>query len=292
MPVVAAFFLYLFACMLLSAVLLPWLQPIFEYLLNATPDRALYRFGMLLTLLGLPVFLRLMQLRGRDALGFAHHPQGNSCAVWKGLGAGVLILAGLEIGLLLFGAHHLTLPQDGLLWLVTRYLFAGLFSGLAVGLIEEFFFRGAMHTGARRTLGFWPVALLTGAFYSAVHFMRPVGLEGDLNIAGALQMLFGGLERLDHLDEHADRFIALLIVGIFLSMVRERTGSIWWPIGLHAGWVLVIKLSKKLTDPDPQSSFYWLISADGITGWWSIIWLSALGAVYWWWSNPKRRTPA
>ena len=102
-------------------------------------------------------------------------------------------------------------------------------------------------------------------------------------------MMWGGFQQLGHVSEIADRFIALLVAGVFLSMVRERTGSVLWAIGIHAGWVMAIKIGKKLTDSDPYAAASWLISNDGITGWGSTLWMGAIAAVYWWWTDPGRR---
>ena len=289
MPVIAAFFLYLLGCMVLSATLLPWLHSLFEAWFNATPDRSLYRFAMLLALLGLPLLLRALRLRGRDDMGFPALTMGWRHALSKGLLYGALILIALVLVLLASGARVVDADKFTLLTLL-RYLLAGLASGLAVGLIEEFFFRGPMQTGARRSLGFWPTAVLIGAFYSMVHFMRPLPPSGnDISVTEAFSMMWGGFAQLGDMA-NADRFIALLVAGVFLSMVRERTGSIVWAIGIHAGWVMVIKVAKKFSDSNPDSAAGFLISGDGITGWWSTAWMAVIALLYWWWSDPKRKT--
>jgi len=290
MPVIAAFFFYLLACMLLSSLLLPWLHPVFDAMFEASPDRALYRFAMLLALIGMPFFLRAMKLRGRAAMGFQPLSENWHRVVGKGLGYGILILVGLVLILMVSGARLFSPREEITLLLLTKYALAGLASGLAVGLIEEFFFRGPMQTGARRSLGFWPTAILIGAFYSMVHFMRPIAPSSEeITVAEAFSMMWGGFEQLGKVNEIADRFIALLVAGVFLSMVRERTGSVVWAIGIHAGWVMTIKVAKKLTDSDANATTSWLLSSDGITGWGSALWMAAIAAGYWWWTDPRRR---
>lgn len=290
MPVLLAFTLFLVGGLLLSALLVPWLQPLFEATLNASPDRSLYRFAMLLGLLGMPLLLGLLRLRGRDNMGFSRaSPHRPGLMIGSGLLVGVAILAGLVFGLLLSGNLVIDPRIEPTLWLLLRTAIAGIASGLAVGLIEEFFFRGPMHTGTRRSLSFWPTALLTGTFYSAVHFIRPPPLEsGVFDIPTALSMVAAGLSNLADIP-HPDRFVALLVAGVFLSMVRERTGSIYWPIGIHAGWVMTIKITKRLTNNDPGSDLAFLVSADGITGWLSTAWMAAIAAAYWWWTSPARK---
>jgi membrane protease YdiL (CAAX protease family) len=291
MPVIAAFFFYLLGCMALSAVLLPWIHPLLDAWFGASADRVLYRFAMLLALIGMPFFLRAMRLRGREAAGFQALSGGWRPALGKGLIYGVLILAGLLLILLASGARVVSPHEEITVFLLLKYVLAGLASGLAVGLIEEFFFRGPMQTGARRTLGFWPTAILIGAFYSMVHFMRPMPPSSEeVTIAEAFAMMWGGFAQLGNVAEIADRFVALLVAGVFLSMVRERTGSILWAIGIHAGWVTTIKVGKKFTDTNPDAAAYFLLSNDGITGWGSAAWMAAIALAYWWWSAPKRKS--
>jgi membrane protease YdiL (CAAX protease family) len=279
--------------MLLSSLLVPWLYPLFESWFGATPDRSLYRFAMFLGLLGMPFLLRMLQLRDRVSMGFAATGDRASRVIGRGLLYGALILVGLIAGHLLSGAHQLRPDVDITAWLVIRTALSGLASGLAVGLIEEFFFRGPMQSGARRTLSFWPAAIAIGAFYSAVHFIRPPRLRDiELDTAVALQATLDGLSNLAHLGDDIDRFVALLVAGVFLSMVRERTGSILLPIGIHAGWVMVIKVSKRLTEIDPDAQMAFLASSDRITGWLSAFWMCLIAAVYWWWSDPRRQRPA
>ncbi len=267
MPVFLAFVLYFVACMLLSAFLLPWLQPVFQHLFGATPDRALYRFGMLLTFLGLPWLLSRLALRDRASLGFADPMPWRRLAT--GLGWGLLIL-GLVLAILMATGVR-QLKADGIA--VAALLSAagsGLASGLAVGLIEEFFFRGALQTGMRRTLAFWPAALLIGLFYSVVHFIRPTPLASGeaLNVFNSLGMLWGGLTNLAAFADYADSFTALVLAGMLLSLTRERTGSIYLAIGLHAGWVIMIRIAKRLSETDHDSSWIFLIGDyDNITGW-------------------------
>jgi uncharacterized protein len=283
MPVILAFLALLLGCLLISSLLLPWLAPLFASAIGLTPDRTLYRFAMLLGLIGLPWMLRRLKLNGREAMGFRREPHGTAHALMNGMLIGMLILIGLIGGQIASGARVVVLGHSShQIWDIVRVALSGAVGGLLVGLIEEFFFRGPMHTGARRSLGFWPVALLTGLFYSLVHFIRPLPFgDAPVDIANALHSMFGGLAQLDRLDQHFDRFVALWIAGIFLSMVRERTGNILWAIGIHAGWVAIIKLGKLLTDADPHATTAYLISSDGVTGWLSSIWMGAIALIYW-----------
>lgn len=292
MPVFLAFVLYFVGCMLLSALLLPWLQPLFHALFEATPDRALYRFGMLLTFLGLPWLLGRLKLRDRASLGFADPMPWRRLST--GLGWGLLIL-GLVLAILL--ATGVRQPKAGEIVLSALLSAAGsgLASGLAVGLIEEFFFRGALQTGMRRTLAFWPTALLIGLFYAVVHFIRPTPLAAGetLNILSSLGMLWGGLTNLAAFGDYADSFTALVLAGMLLSLTRERTGSIYFAIGLHAGWVIMIRIAKRLSETDHSSPWIFLIGDyDNITGWLAAGVIVLFILIYGWVTRRTRPLPS
>ncbi len=269
MRIFFVFVLYLVGCMLLSALLLPWLYPWFQAAFGATPDRSLYRFGMLLMLLGLPLLLRALNLRDRTLLGLAVPVGGWRRPLGLGLLWGLSMLGAVLALLLLTGVRYL--PPGALTpYALFSAALSGLGSGFAVGLIEEFFFRGALQGGMRRTTGIWPSALAIGLFYAVVHFIRPTPLPADtpLTIASALGMIGGGLANLGQFANYADSFVTLVVAGIFLSLARERTGAIWFAIGAHAGWVTVIRIAKRLTNTDHQSPWIGLIGDyDNITGW-------------------------
>ena len=36
-------------------------------------------------------------------------------------------------------------------------------------------------------------------------------------------------------------FATLFVIGMILAWARLRTGSLWFPIGLHAGWIFAFK---------------------------------------------------
>ena len=83
----------------------------------------------------------------------------------------------------------------------------------------------------------------------------------------------------------ADSFVTLLLVGLLLGLVRHWTGSIAAGIGLHMGWVWVIKLTTDGRDRIRRGRAArpgWSARFDGFTGWlvagWSLLLLAA--AVY------------
>lgn len=295
MTVFLLFFAYLLGFLLLSAVVVPPLFPAVFGPLGLEQDSSLYRFAMLSAALCLPLFLRWLSLNSWASAGYTLPRARAWQAIGNGLLVGIAILSVLTASQWLIGIHEFSPPADkwSALYLL-RYLLAGLLSGLAVGFIEETFFRGLMHTGMRRHVGFWTTALLTATFYAAVHFMKPGELgDGTFDTVNALQMIWTGLARVADIGPVADSFVTLVVVGVFLSMVRERTGNILWAIGIHAGWVTIIKVYKYLTNTvyvDGEQSF-WIGDYDDITGWMATLWLGAIAAIYWYRTDPRREPP-
>jgi len=292
MSVFLLFFCYLLGFLLLAALVVPPLYPLLFGPLGLEQDSSLYRFAMLGAALCLPFFLRLLSLNSWHAAGYRLPRRDAWLAVGQGLAIGMAIMLVLTGVQWLSGIHAFSPPADkwSLLYFL-RYLIAGLVSGLAVGFIEETFFRGLMHTGMRRRAGFWTTALATATFYAAVHFMKPGELGGGaFDTANAFAMIWQGLSRIVEIAPVADSFITLVVVGVFLSMVRERTGNILWVIGIHAGWVTIIKLFKYLTDTvyaDGETSA-WIGGYDDITGWMATLWLGIIAAIYWYRTDPRR----
>jgi membrane protease YdiL (CAAX protease family) len=99
------------------------------------------------------------------------------------------------------GLHGSPILIWGLLW--------G-FGFLAVGFFEEFSFRGyALYTLADG-IGFWPAAIIMGLVFGRAH----MGNGGETYIGIAQTILF----------------------ALLASAMLRRTGSLWLPVGVHAGW--------------------------------------------------------
>jgi len=99
------------------------------------------------------------------------------------------------------GLHGAPILAWGLLW--------G-FGFLAVGFFEEFLFRGyALYTLADG-IGFWPAAIIMGLVFGRAH----MGNGGETYIG----------------------IVGTILFALFASAMLRRTGSLWLPVGVHAGW--------------------------------------------------------
>ncbi|MBK1718804.1 CPBP family intramembrane glutamic endopeptidase [Thiocystis violacea] len=281
------FFAYLLVCLVLAAVLTPPLMA--SGWIEVEPQRLMGRLAQLLMLVGIWPFLSWQGLTNRAALGYGPSWPDWRRAVVGGWVLGVLILLALVMALL---ALEIRLPEarpDPWTSLVAKSVQA-LIGGLLIGGLEETFFRGALYSGIRRRNGLASAVVWSAALYAVLHFMKPGALPETmvLDWSGSLWMfahVFIDLFQWKHLDS----MVALFVVGVFLALVRERTGHIGWCVGLHAGWVLVIQVTRKVTDGNDEASLAFLAGAyDGTIGWLAAIWIAALTGVYWIWSGRRR----
>lgn len=80
---------------------------------------------------------------------------------------------------------------------------------LALGLAEEFMFRGYSLKTLGEAIGFWPAAILLSSLFGIIHF------------------LFKPQE--DWIDP-----VSVSLYGVFWCLTLRRTGSLWFAVGFHA----------------------------------------------------------
>jgi len=270
------FFFYLFACLLLGAALTyPLMQTAW---ISHDPHRVLGRLAQIIALLGLWPFLRVMDLDNRRALGYCVSRAQFLRSLWQGWLLGVLILLVLALSLLLLGIRvPAVAPDEWLPDLLTKSMHV-LIGGLITGLLEETFFRGALYSAIRRRGSALRAILWSSFLFALLHFMKPHALPEGVAFDGAatwemLIQVFAGVLQWKHVDS----MTALFLVGIFLALVRERSGHIGWCMGLHAGWVFVIQVTRHLTDGSEASPHAWLVGGfDGTIGWLAALWIGML----------------
>ncbi len=165
-------------------------------------------------------------------------------SAWVQMAVGCVVAGGIlwATGMLLAMLGAYVLKPQPMAW----NALAGKVAGAAAGasLLEEWLFRGLL-------LGLWlrfarPLAACVGTslFFSFIHFLK---LPAGAVIADPTTALAGFeflREILLHFTEPlffvAD-FTTLFVVGMILSQARLRTGALWFPIGLHAGWIIAFK---------------------------------------------------
>ena len=237
------------------------------------------RLAMLVLLIGFILVARHLTLADRASLGFGLARPRFLRETALGFALGVALMA-LAVGLMAaLGLRELKPSAQPDLALLASVALSGALSGLTVGLIEETFFRGAMHTAVARDAGPAVAIVSTAALYSAVHFIgRHKIPDEEVHAGSGLDLLAGALANFAAPLSIADAFLCLFAVGLLLGVVRHLTGNVAACIGLHAGWVAVIAVTRKLSRPDPDAPLSFLLSDfDGLIGWLVLGWTALTG---------------
>lgn len=128
----------------------------------------------------------------------------------EGLAAGIVVAGLAALGMLALGGMQIhgfagdsaTLTRAGLAWLGAN---------IAVGIAEEFTFRGYLLQTLARSIGFWPAALAVTALFVAMHYFFKPG-------------------------ENVYDVITLAGLGLALCYSLLRTGTLWFAVGFHVAF--------------------------------------------------------
>ena len=195
--------------------------------------------------------------------------QAFATAFSRGLGLGILSL-GIICAVLLLLDLRVVRPQlnsDPGYW-AGVVLRAGM-AALVIAIIEELWYRGALQSAVSRIFSPASGIYLIAVFYALTHFLRP---DPSLNTESVhwwsgFVALSSAIDRFP-ISGMYDSLAALFVAGVLLGLLRARQGHVAMCIGMHAGWVLVIKVYKKLTQLNPDAHWNILVGRyDGVLGW-------------------------
>jgi membrane protease YdiL (CAAX protease family) len=286
-----AFLAAIVGTMLLTALLA---YPVYAGLYAAGAELPFHkvasRLWQLLLLGGVVLIVWRLRLRTKRDWGY-----GVPRSAWlRQFGIGLLagLATMLPVTLSLIGLDVRPLRPDLELARVGRALLVGMLSGLAVGFVEETFFRGLMQGAVLRETRRPALALVAVAtVYSALHFLDRARIPHEqVDWSSGFVLLAGILGKFAAFGGIVDAFLCLLAVGLVLGLVTWWTGSIALAVGLHAGWVWMMRTTVGITAVDKESALAWTISpSTGYTGWLVLGWtLVVLAALPW----ARRRWPA
>jgi uncharacterized protein len=241
------------------------------------------RIAMLVLILGLVWLCRHLQLRTKRDFGYAL-PWRRFLAqslLWgligmatAGVGAAFLLLTQLRVM-----DPSFVLSAAGF----ARIFLVGVGSGISVALLEETVFRGIMHTAIARESGAWTAALLTAPLFAVLHFFAKVRIPAaDIGWGSGFDLLVLSFAPLSHPGLVLDSFLSWLTVGLILSLTRVLTGNIAVALGLHAGWVVVLRMLQESTTSGNSPAYSaWVGRFDGLLGYWLLPWGFAIAAALW-----------
>lgn len=246
-----------------GALLAPWLWKLAQLWapgssLAAQPFRRYVDRSLLgLALLGLWPMARSGLFPGWRSVGLAWTPQARR-ELSMGLVGGMASLALVAVLALGFGARSWNSDHPGSLLLA--HAFRALGAAVAVSLMEELLFRGMVFGSLRRR---FPLALsivMSAVLYALVHFFRRPEAPVSVGPWTGMEMLATMLSGLIDPAVVFPGILTLGAIGGLLAWCRERTGSLWLPMGLHAGWIFWFKSYTFFTSPvggHPVHAWWW-----------------------------------
>jgi CAAX protease family protein len=219
------------------------------------------------------IYLQIYNLLSFKAFGY----NGKIITFFKnmlnGFVYGLSIMLIIEVILFILDIHEIDSTRsysfDSILLLFTKAIVVG----LLIATIEESIFRGALFTGLYKQTGAIIATFFSSLVYAAVHFVRYMDLPADTNIGWltGLSMLPDAFRRF-HEWNIVDYFLTLFIFGVLLALLRLKHKSIAACIGVHAGIVMLIKISDYATNRTYGGTYDYLVSQYNSTfGWISFI---------------------
>lgn len=171
-------------------------------------------------------------------------PARSATRATRGFLVAIVAVAALILIAAVMGAH--ARESAARIWAAMPKLFV---SAIAIAVIEEAFFRAFLLGGMEGDFGRTRAVVLSSAIYSIAHLIRSPAkyyLSGIHPLAGFTN-LAASLARLGHPLAILPTVVGLFLLGIVLAEAFLRTGTVYYSIGLHAGFVVGAKLWPDLT---------------------------------------------
>jgi len=120
-------------------------------------------------------------------------------------------------------------------------------AALLISVIEESFFRVLIFRNLLKRCSVFSAVVLCSALYAVAHLIAPVKSfrYEEFSLLAGFHYLNTVVTRMT-LPGAWQVFLGLFLVGIVLCGVMYRTNSLSLCIGLHAGWVIGLKMAKHL----------------------------------------------
>jgi uncharacterized protein len=220
-----------------------------------------------LALIGLWPLMRTIGITSLAELGFR-----NASEKWRDIVPGLLLglcsLAVIAILAIATGARHLHVPTGTE---IARHLISAGAAAAIVAMLEEVLFRGALFGAMRKA---WPLAaalVISSAIYSLMHFTQKAPEPTIVTWSSGLTMLPQMFAQVADTHAVVPKFFVLFVAGLILAIAYQRTGTLFFSIGLHAGWIFWLKSYRFVSTPVPGASASFWGTDELINGWASLV---------------------
>ena len=276
---------YCFSVLLAAALLAPgafhvgqWASGEVAFLkgLGTQPfHRYLNRCLLIAALAGLWPLARAFQLTHARALGLAW-PGSSRRMLSFGLAVGFGSLLGAALLMALAGVRSFNFSHAPSVLL--ELTINATLSAVVVAVLEELFFRGVVFGALRQSLSLPAAILGSSVIYAALHFLARVEHNGPIAWSSGFALLPAMLAGIVTPANLAPAGLTLAVGGAVLALAYQRTGSLWFSIGLHAGWVFWLKVFKTVTSPGAQTTNAFWGTDKLLDGWLALLVMAAVFA--------------
>jgi uncharacterized protein len=265
--------IYIASVFVLAALAAPWIYwitqwmaghfPVLQDLAQAPFHRFVNRCLLFFAVLGLWPFLWSLGATSWKSVGLVK-PTGHWRRVAGGFLLGFATLAAVGLIALSVGSRRWDSTITGQVITAVPGIAA---TAIIVALLEETLFRGTLFGFLRRQHE-WKVALvISSAFYAGVHFFKNVKAPPDLTWTSGLEQLARMMGGFTDPQRLVPGFLSLTITGMALGIAYQRTGNLYFSLGLHAGWIFWLKTFNLLTAAGPQAKGALRVSRNLYDGW-------------------------
>jgi membrane protease YdiL (CAAX protease family) len=202
----------------------------------------------------------------------------------QGFALGLLTLLPVLLVEYQLGIHTFDQAKHWTGLLIFQKMGLALLLSLLISFIEEPLFRGLLITALGRKMPLSVAIAVSALYYASLHFLRSHSQipNDQVSLSSGFALLAEAFGNLFNPSNFPD-WLALLMVGIFLGLVRTRSSAtLGLCIGCHSAWVWQIKMSKTLFNTHHNSEYGFLVGYyDGMIGWLVAGWLASFLLAYW-----------
>ena len=261
-----------------GALLAPWLfwgaQSLAAHLsqFQKLADHPFHRFVnrslLVLAFIGLWPLLRSLSVSACRDVGLVR-PAGQVRKLFCGFVLGFASLAGVAVAVVAADARDVngSVPAGRLV----EKLSGAALTAAVVAVVEEILFRGAIFGALRKTFRRSTAVVISSGLYGLVHFFSQPPSPTEIHWNSGLVVLPRMLTGFVDLTQVVPGFFNLTLAGALLALGYQYTGNLYFPIGLHAGWIFWLKSYGFLTRDTTTANMWFWGTGKLIDGWLALI---------------------
>lgn len=253
-----------------GALIAPWLYWLVQsvaphsHIAQAPFHRFLDRSLLGVALIGIWPLLRSLGATSARDFGLVY-PSKQGAKLGRGFVLGFGSLAIFVV--IALAAHARQFNHDLSAGKIAAKLAGAAVTAVAVAVLEEILFRGAIFGALRKTWNLPGALIVSSMIYAIVHFLAKSDLGGPITWISGFRLLPLKLAGFTDLHVVIPGFFNLTLAGFMLALAYHRTGNLYFSMGLHAGWVFWLKSYGIFTSSVADANLWLWGTSKLIDGW-------------------------